>query len=126
AQEAQRAARLEADARAAQGEAERLTKALDAANESLERDVEAAEELAMRLAESEEAAEVADEAGHDTQARDELDARCQELRAVEMEARRAVRAAEGRVPAIAGLRGPRERGARRERREPCRGAQRRA
>ncbi len=59
------------------GEAERLTKALDAATESLERDTQAAEELAMRLAESEEAAEVADEAGHDTETRDELNARVQ-------------------------------------------------
>ncbi|MFS2292910.1 MAG: chromosome segregation protein SMC [Actinomadura sp.] len=126
AQEAQRAARLEADARAAQGEAERLTKALDAANESLERDVEAAEELAMRLAESEEAAEVADEAGHDTQARDELDARCRELRAAEMEARLAVRTAEERVRAIAGRADALERGARREREERARAARRRA
>ncbi|MFG2086528.1 MULTISPECIES: chromosome segregation protein SMC [unclassified Spirillospora] len=126
AQEAKRAARLEADVRAARGEAERLTKALDAANESLERDTEAAEELAMRLAEAEEAAEVADEAGHDTQARDELNARCQELRSVEMESRLTVRTAEERVQAIAGRADALERGARREREERARAAQRRA
>ncbi|WUH96912.1 chromosome segregation protein SMC [Spirillospora sp. NBC_00431] len=126
AQEAKRAARLEADVRAARGEAERLTKALDAANESLERDTEAAEELATRLAESEEAAEVADEAGHDTEARDELNARCQELRAAEMEARLTVRTAEERVQAIAGRADALERGARREREERARAARRRA
>ncbi|MEU8117488.1 chromosome segregation protein SMC [Spirillospora sp. NPDC049024] len=126
AQEAKRAARLEADVRAARGEAERLTKALDAAGESLERDTEAAEELAVRLAEAEEAAEVADEAGHDTEARDELNARCQELRSVEMEARLSVRTAEERVQAIAGRADALERGARREREERARAAQRRA
>ncbi|NVI91794.1 chromosome segregation SMC family protein, partial [Actinomadura sp. BRA 177] len=112
AQEAKRAARLEADVRAARGEAERLTKALDAATESLERDTQAAEELAMRLAESEEAAEVADEAGHDTETRDELNARVQELRSAEMEARLSVRTAEERVQAITGPAAAPERGAR--------------
>ncbi|WP_242901386.1 chromosome segregation protein SMC [Actinomadura terrae] len=126
AQEAKRAARLEADVRAARGEAERLTKALDAANDSLEQDVRAADELALRLAESEEAAEVADEVGEDTQARDELNARCQELRAAEMEARLTVRTAEERVQAIAGRADALERGARREREERARAAQRRA
>ncbi|QKG26011.1 chromosome segregation protein SMC [Actinomadura verrucosospora] len=126
AQEAKRAARLEADVRAARGEAERLTKALDAANESLERDTEAAEELAVRLAESEEAAEVADEAGYDTDARDELAARCQALRSTEMEARLAVRTAEERVQAITGRADALERGARREREERARAAERRA
>ncbi|MUN41982.1 chromosome segregation protein SMC [Actinomadura litoris] len=126
AQEAKRAARLEADVRAARGEAERLTKALDAANESLERDTQAAEELALRLAESEEAAEVADEAGEDTEARDELGARCQELRSAEMEARLTVRTAEERVQAIAGRADALERGAHREREERARAAQRRA
>lgn len=126
AQEAKRAARLEAGVRAARGEAERLTKSLDAANESLERDTEAAEELALRLAEAEEAAEVADEAGHDTDARDELDARCQELRTAEMEARLSVRTAEERVQAISGRADALERGARREREERARAARRRA
>ncbi|TMR36420.1 chromosome segregation protein SMC [Actinomadura geliboluensis] len=126
AQEAKRAARLEADVRAARGEVERLTKALDAATESLERDTQAAEELAMRLAESEEAAEVADAAGHDTEARDELHARSQELRSAEMEARLSVRTAEERVQAITGRADALERGARREREERARAAQRRA
>ncbi|NDU77848.1 chromosome segregation protein SMC [Actinomadura sp. DSM 109109] len=126
AREAKRAARLEADVRAARGEAERLTKALDAAGESLERDVEAAEELAVRLAEAEEAAEVAEEAGHDTGQRDELNGRCHELRAAEMEARLAVRTAEERVQAIAGRADALERGARREREERARAAERRA
>lgn len=125
AQEAKRAARLEADVRAARGEVERLTKALDAANESLERDTRAAEEMALRLAEAQEAAEVADEAGHDTEARDELNARCQELRAAEMEARLTVRTAEERVQAIAGRADALERSARREREERARAGQRR-
>ncbi|WP_067482389.1 chromosome segregation protein SMC [Actinomadura hibisca] len=126
AQEAKRAARLEADVRAAQGEAERLTKALDAAQESLETDAAAAEELAMRLAEAEEAAEVAEEAGYDTDARDELNARVQELRSAEMEARLTVRTSEERVQAIAGRADALERGARREREERARAARRRA
>ncbi|MFC6878919.1 chromosome segregation protein SMC [Actinomadura yumaensis] len=126
AQEAKRAARLEADVRAARGEAERLTKALDAAGESLERDAAAAEELALRLAESEEAAEVADDAGHDTETRDELSARCQELRSAEMESRLTVRTAEERVQAIEGRADGLERAARREREERSRAAARRA
>ncbi|MFD0905077.1 chromosome segregation protein SMC [Actinomadura sediminis] len=126
AQEAKRAARLEADVRAARGEAERLTKSLDAANESLEQDMRAADELALRLAEAEEAADVADEAGHDTEARDELDARVRELRSAEMEARLSVRTAEERVQAIAGRADALERGARREREERARAAERRA
>ncbi|MFI0353982.1 chromosome segregation protein SMC [Actinomadura sp. 9N407] len=126
AKEAQRAARLEADVRAARGEVERLTKALDAANESLERDALAAEELAERLAESEEAAEVADDAGHATEARDELSTRCQELRSAEMESRLTVRTAEERVQAISGRADALERGAQREREERARAAHRRA
>ncbi|MFC0041240.1 chromosome segregation protein SMC [Actinomadura rayongensis] len=126
AQEARRAARLEADARAARGETERLSKALDAATDALAADTEAAEELALRLAEAEEAAEVADEAGDDTAARDELNARCQELRSVEMEARLTVRTAEERVQAIAGRADALEHGARREREERARAARRRA
>ncbi|MGI5168077.1 chromosome segregation protein SMC [Spirillospora sp. CA-253888] len=126
AQEAKRAARLEADVRAARGEAERLGKALDAAQQSLETDAAAAEELAMRLAESEEAAEVAEEAGYDTDARDELNARVQELRSAEMEARLTVRTSEERVQAIAGRADALERGARREREERARAARRRA
>ncbi|MFG1999343.1 chromosome segregation protein SMC [Spirillospora sp. NPDC048911] len=126
AQEAKHAARLEAGVRAARGEVERLTKALDAAGESLERDVQAAEELAVRLAESEEAAEVADDVGNETDMRDELDERCRNLRAVEMEARLTVRTAEERVQAIAGRADSLERGARREREERARAARRRA
>ncbi|MDL4771656.1 chromosome segregation protein SMC [Actinomadura xylanilytica] len=126
AQEAKRAARLEADVRAARGEAERLTKALDAAGESLESDTAAAEELAVRLAESEEAAEVAEEAGYDTGARDELNARTQELRSAEMESRLSVRTAEERVQAITGRADALERGARREREERALAARRRA
>ncbi|MEU5878100.1 chromosome segregation protein SMC [Spirillospora sp. NPDC047279] len=126
AQEAKHAARLEAGVRAARGEVERLTKALDAASESLERDTQAAEELALRLAESEEAAEVADEMGDETDQRDELDERCRRLRAVEMESRLAVRTAEERVQAISGRADALERGARREREERARAASRRA
>ncbi|WP_433326750.1 chromosome segregation protein SMC [Spirillospora sp. CA-294931] len=126
AQEAKRAARLEAGVRAARGEVERLTKALDAARESVERDAAAAEELAGRLAESEEAAEVAEEAGYDTESRDELNARCQELRSAEMESRLTVRTSEERVQAIAGRADALERGARREREERSRAEQRRA
>ncbi|MEV4251744.1 AAA family ATPase, partial [Spirillospora sp. NPDC049652] len=126
AQEARRAARLEADVRAARGEVERLGRALDAAAESREADLEAAEDLAMRLEEAEEAANVADEAGEDTSVRDELAARVQQLRSAEMEARLSVRTAEERVQAIAGRADALERGARREREERARAARRRA
>ncbi|MFC4906260.1 chromosome segregation protein SMC [Actinomadura gamaensis] len=126
AQEAKRAARLEADVRAARGEVERLGRALEAAAESREADSNAADELAMRLEEAEEAANVADEVGDDTSARDELAARVQELRAGEMEARLTVRTAEERVQAISGRADALERGARREREERARAAQRRA
>jgi len=126
AQEAKQAARLEAGVRAARGEVERLTKALDAAGESLERDAQAAEELAMRLAEAEEAAEVAEEAGDQTEAREELDERCRRLRSAEMESRLTVRTAEERVQAISGRADALERGARREREERARAAGRRA
>ncbi|MFC5186119.1 chromosome segregation protein SMC [Actinomadura harenae] len=126
AQEAKRAARLEADVRAASGEVERLGKALDAAAESREADLQAAEDLAMRLEEAEEAANVADEVGEDTSARDELSARVQELRSSEMEARLTVRTAEERVQAISGRADALEHGARREREERARAARRRA
>ncbi|MBO2455314.1 chromosome segregation protein SMC [Actinomadura barringtoniae] len=128
AQEAKHAARLEAGVRAARGEVERLTKALDAAGESLERDAQAAEELAMRLAEAEEAAEVetANEMGDQTEAREELDERCRRLRSAEMESRLTVRTAEERVQAISGRADALERGARREREERARAAGRRA
>ncbi|MBA8949338.1 chromosome segregation protein [Actinomadura namibiensis] len=126
AQEAKRAARLEADVRAARGEVERLTKAVDAAQQSLESDARAAEELALRLAEDEEAAEAADDIGHDTEARDELAARVQELRSAEMEQRLSVRTAEERVQAIAGRADALVRGAQREREERARAARRRA
>ncbi|MCP2339732.1 chromosome segregation protein SMC [Actinomadura rupiterrae] len=126
AQEAKRAARLEADVRAALGEVERLGKALDAAAESREADANAADELAMRLEEAEEAANVADEVGDDTTVRDELAARVQELRSSEMESRLTVRTAEERVQAISGRADSLERGARREREERALAARRRA
>ncbi|MBW8486044.1 chromosome segregation protein SMC [Actinomadura parmotrematis] len=126
AQEAKRAARLEADARAATGEVERLTRSLETAGDALEADAQAAEELAMRLAEAEEAAGTADDAGDDTGVRDELNGRVQELRSAEMEARLAVRTAEERVQAIAGRADALERGARREREERAQAERRRA
>ncbi|WP_289008308.1 chromosome segregation protein SMC [uncultured Thermomonospora sp.] len=125
AQEAKRAARLEADVRAARGEVERLTKALDAAAQAREQDLAAAEELAEQLAEQEAAAEAADDLGEDTTARDMLAERAQQARAAEMEARLAVRTAEERVRAIAGRAEALERGARRERQERARAAARR-
>jgi chromosome segregation protein len=118
AQEAKAAARLEAGVRAARGEVERLTKAADAAGESRERDVQAMDQLEERLAMAEAETETFDE--FDGGDRDELNARCQELRSAEMEARLSVRTAEERVKAIAGRADALERGAHREREERAR------
>jgi chromosome segregation protein len=126
AQEAKHAARLEAAVRAARGEVERLTRAVDAATESREQDARALAELELRLAESEEAAEVADDLGEDTEAREHLAERVHQLRAAEMESRLSVRTAEERVQAISGRADVLERAARREREERARAAARRA
>ncbi|HXA63193.1 MAG TPA: chromosome segregation protein SMC [Streptosporangiaceae bacterium] len=125
AQEAKHAARLEAAVRAAAGEVERLTKAIDAAAGSREQDMQALFDIEERLAEAEAAAEVADEAGEDSDRRDVLNQRCQELRAAEMESRLTVRTAEERVKAIAGRADALERGARHEREERARAIARR-
>ncbi|MBA9007119.1 chromosome segregation protein SMC [Thermomonospora cellulosilytica] len=125
AQEAKHAARLEAAVRAARGEVERLTKALDAAAEAREHDLRAMAELEARLAEAQAAAEAADDLGEDTDTRDELAERVHQARSAEMEARLAVRTAEERVQAIAGRADALERGARREREERARAAARR-
>jgi chromosome segregation protein len=123
AQEAERIARLQAAAHAARQEVERLTKAADAAEEARERDENGLGELLDRL-ESAEADGDAD-AEPDVGMRDELTERCQELRAVEMEARLSVRTAEERVKAISGRADALERSAHREREERARAAVRR-
>ncbi|HEX2314328.1 MAG TPA: AAA family ATPase, partial [Thermomonospora sp.] len=125
AQEARQAARLEAGVRAAEGEVERLTKALDAATEAREEDLRGVAELEARLAEAEAAAEAADDLGEDTETRELLAERVQQARSAEMEARLSVRTAEERVQAIAGRADALERGARREREERARAAARR-
>jgi chromosome segregation protein len=124
AQEAKHAARLEAAVRAAKGEAERLARAAEAAGESRERDARAAADLEERLAMAEAEAETYDELDEGAE-REELNARCQELRAAEVEARLAVRTSEEQVKAIAGRADALERGARREREQRARAASRR-
>ncbi|REE99082.1 chromosome segregation protein SMC [Thermomonospora umbrina] len=126
AQEAKQAARLEAGVRAARGEVERLTKALDAATDAREHDLRALAELEARHAEAEAAAEVADDLGDDTETREHLAERVRQARAAEMEARLTVRTAEERVQAIAGRADALEHGARREREERARATARRA
>ncbi|MGI8335487.1 chromosome segregation protein SMC [Actinomadura scrupuli] len=123
AQEAKAAARLEAGVRAARGEVERLDKAARTAGEARARDVEAMERLEERLAMAEAETETFEE--FDGGDRDELNARCQELRSAEMEARLSVRTAEERVKAIAGRADALERGARREREQRARAEARR-
>ena len=124
AQEAKHAARLEAAVRAARGEVERLVKAAEAAGEARSRDVAAAEELAERLAMAEAESETYDELDQAGD-REELNARCQELRAAEVEVRLTVRTAEEQVKAIEGRADALERGARRERELRARAAARR-
>jgi chromosome segregation protein len=123
AKEARHVAGLQAAARAARQEAERLTASLRSAEEARERDATARKLLIERLEAAE--AEPLDEEDDDTARRDELAARCQELRSAEMEARLNVRTAEERVKAISGRADALLRAAAHERDERARAAERR-
>ena len=117
---AKRLARLEAEAKAARDECERLAAAIAAAQEARERGLAEAEELAERLAAEETADELAGEPT--TELRDELAATCSVARQTEMNARLAVRTAEERVAGIAGRADALLAAARREREERARAA----
>ncbi|WP_106398020.1 chromosome segregation protein SMC [Actinocorallia populi] len=122
AQEAKQEARLQAAAQAARQEAERLARSVADAGEHRDRDAEALAALQERY-EAESAAEPEDEP--DTEIRDELAERVEELRGLEMDARLAVRTAEERVNAISGRAAALEKQADAERRERAQAVERR-
>jgi chromosome segregation protein len=124
AQEARHVAGLQAAARAARQETERLSASVRDAEEARERDAEAHTQLRERL-EAAEAEPLEDDADQDSARRDELTDRCQHLRAAEMEARLNVRTAEERVTAITGRADALLRAADQERAERARAAERR-
>ncbi|MEV7964662.1 chromosome segregation protein SMC [Sphaerisporangium sp. NPDC088356] len=112
---ARRLAQLDAAAKAARDECDRLAKNVVAAEEARDRDLAGVVELEERLAEAEYADEL--EAEPTTEARDELASACSVTRQAEMEARLSVRTAEERVKGIAGRADQLMRAARREREE---------
>ncbi|MEW2071603.1 AAA family ATPase [Streptomyces sp. NPDC007346] len=120
---AQQLGRLSGQARAAAGEAERMTAAAARAQEALERAVEEAEELAERLLVAQEAPV---EEEPDTSVRDRLAADGANARQTEMEARLQARTHEERVRALAGRADGLDRAARTEREARARAEQRRA
>ncbi|WP_217177820.1 chromosome segregation protein SMC [Streptomyces sp. AC495_CC817] len=120
---AQQLGRLAGQARGAAGEAERSTAAAARAQESLDKAVEDAEELAERLAVAEE---MPVEEEPDTFVRDRLAADGANARQTEMEARLQVRTHEERVKGLAGRADSLDRAARAEREARARAEQRRA
>jgi chromosome segregation protein len=121
---AQQLGRLGGTARAALSEAERYTKAIEAAERNQARDVAAQQELAARLAEA-EASVVEDDGDPSTDERDRLSAACTAARAAEMEARLATRTSEERVRALSGRADALDRAARQEREARARAEARR-
>ncbi|MCC9709898.1 chromosome segregation protein SMC [Streptomyces sp. MNU76] len=120
---AQQLGRLAGQARGAAGEAERSTAAAARAQESLDKAVEDAEELAERLAVAEE---MPVEEEPDTFVRDRLAADGANARQTEMEARLQVRTHEERVKGLAGRADSLDRAARAEREAQARAEQRTA
>ncbi|GAA3625870.1 chromosome segregation protein SMC [Microlunatus ginsengisoli] len=90
---------LSASARSAQGEAERLRKAITAAEEARDNDLAGLADLEYRL---ERASDTEDEPEPDPARRDELAEAARLARAAEMDARLALRTMEERVRALAG------------------------
>ncbi|MFI1334417.1 AAA family ATPase [Streptomyces sp. NPDC020845] len=127
-QVAQSLGRLAGQARAAAGEAERMTAAAAKAEEALARAMEEAEELAERLIVAEEEATFGEGGAEepDTSVRDRLAADGANARQTEMEARLQVRTHEERVKGLAGRADALDRGARAEREARARAEQRRA
>jgi chromosome segregation protein len=120
---AQQLGRLAGQARGAAGEAERSTAAVVRAQEALDRAVQEAEELAERLAVTEE---MPVEEEPDTSVRDRLAADGANARQTEMEARLQARTHEERVKGLAGRADSLDRAARAEREARARAEQRRA
>ncbi|WP_062205897.1 chromosome segregation protein SMC [Streptomyces sp. NBRC 109706] len=121
---AQDLGRLGGQSRGAAGEAERAEAAVERATAELTRAVEQAEELAERLAVTEEAGE--DDDDPDTSTRDRLAADGANARQTEMEARLQVRTHEERVRGLAGRADSLDRAARAEREARARAERRRA
>ncbi|MEU8248006.1 chromosome segregation protein SMC [Nonomuraea sp. NPDC048916] len=117
-------AQLEAAAKAAHDEAERLRRSVGAAEESRAEGLEELAELEIRLAEAEYSQEL--EAEPTTEARDEFAAACQTARQREMETRLRVRTAEERVKGLEGRADGLVRAAQRERHERAQAAAQRA
>ncbi|WP_406413729.1 chromosome segregation protein SMC [Streptomyces sp. NBC_01614] len=120
---AQQLGRLAGQARGAAGEAERSVAAATRAQDSLDRALQEAEELAERLAVAEE---MPVEEEPDTSVRDRLAADGANARQTEMEARLQVRTHEERVKGLAGRADSLDRAARAEREARARAEQRRA
>ncbi|MFD0007115.1 chromosome segregation protein SMC [Streptomyces sp. NPDC127178] len=120
---AQQLGRLAGQARGAAGEAERSVAAATRAQDSLDKALQEAEELAERLAVAEE---MPVEEEPDTSARDRLAADGANARQTEMEARLQVRTHEERVKGLAGRADSLDRAARAEREARARAEQRRA
>ncbi|MFJ9776663.1 chromosome segregation protein SMC [Kitasatospora sp. NPDC101157] len=116
--------RLGGQARAAAGEAERLSAAAARAEQGLAELLAAAEELAERLAAAEESAD-AGEDEPDQAERQRLAEAASAARQAELEARLAVRTHEERVRALAGRADQLDRAARAEREARARAAERR-
>ncbi|MFC4589701.1 chromosome segregation protein SMC [Sphaerisporangium corydalis] len=112
---ARRLAQLDAAAKAARDECDRLAKNVVTAEEARDRDLAGVLELEERLAEAEYADELSAEPTTDT--RDELAVACSVTRQSEMEARLTVRTSEERVKGIEGRADQLMRAARREREE---------
>ncbi|MET8143209.1 chromosome segregation protein SMC [Sphaerisporangium sp. NPDC005288] len=112
---ARRLAQLDAAARAAGDECDRLARSVAAAEQARDRDLAGVVELEERLAEAEYADELAAEPT--TETRDELAGVRDVTRQAEMEARLTVRTAEERVRGIAGRADQLMRAAERERHE---------
>ncbi|MEV0586246.1 chromosome segregation protein SMC [Nonomuraea sp. NPDC050310] len=120
---AKRLAQLDAAAKAALGEAERLNTSVRAAEDARADGQEEATELEMRLAEAEYAQEL--EAEPTTDERDELAAAREAARQREMEARLQVRTAEERVRGVEGKADQLIAAAQREREERVRAVEQR-
>uniref|UniRef100_UPI0013B41AB8 AAA family ATPase n=1 Tax=Nonomuraea lactucae TaxID=2249762 RepID=UPI0013B41AB8 len=121
---ARRLAQLEAAAKAAHDEAERLARSATAAEEARAEGLEELAELEVRLAEAEYAQEL--ETEPTTEARDDLADACQRSRQREVEARLQVRTAEERAKGIEGRADGLVRAAQRERHERAQAAAQRA
>jgi chromosome segregation protein len=125
AQVAQQLGRLGGQARGALGEVERYVKAIEAAEQAREKDLQALTDLEIQHAEAEASAEALEDDGFGPEQRDKLAEEAAAARAAEMEARLAVRTGEERARSLAGRADALDRAARQEREARARAAERR-